>query len=227
MAVMRFQIKESELPAKALRRICRERVAVALDYLRESERPAAVHGARKEIKKVRALFRLLRGEISAGKYRRGVKALRAAADCLAARRDARVMLRAFRKLAGRDAGKYGTVERDLKKHARREARRFRQDHSLAVAGRWLRRTQRRVGKLKINLAGWAAIAPGLKASYQRGREACRLVQRRPEAENFPRMAPRGQRPLVLFLPAAIRLPGGHPRGHRRARTARRAFGRRS
>jgi len=181
---MRFHVKASELPAKALRRICRERVAVALDCLRESARPSAVHGARKEIKKLRALFRLMRGEISAGKYRRGVTALRAAADCLAATRDARVMLRAFRRLAGPDVKKYATVERDLKKHARREARRFRKDHALAQAGRWLRRTQRRVGKLKIKLAGWAAIAPGLKASYQRGRDACRCIQRRPGAETF-------------------------------------------
>jgi CHAD domain-containing protein len=181
---MPFRFKKSEFPAKALRRVCRERVEVALDCLRQPGHPAAVHGARKEIKKLRALFRLVRGEMSAGAYRKGVKALRAAADCLAATRDARVMLKAFRKLVGPAAPKFAGLERALEKHARREARRFRKERSVAAAGRWLRKTHRRVNRLGIKLTGWAAIQPGLKLSYQRGRNACRLAQRKPAAENF-------------------------------------------
>jgi CHAD domain-containing protein len=181
---MPFRFKQSEFPAKALRRVCRERVDVALDCLRRPGHPAAVHGARKEIKKLRALFRLMRGGMSAGAYRKGVKALRAAADCLAATRDARVMLKAFHKLAGPAAPKFAGLERALEKHARRESRRFRRDHSVAEAGRWLRKTHRRMDRLGLKLTGWAAMEPGLKLSYQRGRDACRLARRQPAAENF-------------------------------------------
>ncbi len=108
---MPFRLKKSESPAKALRRVCRERVGAALDCLRQPKRPAAVHGARKEIKKLRAIFRLVRGKISMGTYRKGVKALRAAADCLAATRDARVMLKAFEKTRGRKATRFAGIEK--------------------------------------------------------------------------------------------------------------------
>jgi CHAD domain-containing protein len=181
---MPFRFKKSESPAKAVRRVCRERVGAALDCLRRPERPAAVHGARKEIKKLRAIFRLLRGEISLGTYRKGVKALRAAADCLAATRDSRVMLKAVEKLAGRSARKFAGIETALREHARREARQFRRNDSVALAERLLRKTHRRVGDLKIKASGWTAIAPGLKQSYQRGREACRLVRKKSAPENF-------------------------------------------
>ncbi|HEX4349633.1 MAG TPA: CHAD domain-containing protein [Verrucomicrobiae bacterium] len=181
---MSFRFKKSESPAKALRRVCRERVGAALDCLRKPEHPAAVHGARKEIKKLRALFRLVRGEIKVDTYRKGVKALRAAADSLAATRDARVMLKAFEKLTGRTAGRCSEIEKALKRHAHKEARRFRKDDSLALAERMLRKTGRRVGGLKIKLAGWGAIAPGLKQSYERGQAACRLAHKKAAPENF-------------------------------------------
>ena len=184
LSAMPFRFKKSESPAKAVRRICRERVGVALDCLRQPDRPAAVHGARKEIKKLRALFRLVRGEISGGSYRKGARALRAAADCLAATRDARVMLKAFAKLVGRSAREFPGIERALKKHAHLEARRFRRKDSVARTERWLRKTRRRAGALKIQATNWTAVEPGLAQSYRCGRECCRLVLQKPAPEHF-------------------------------------------
>jgi len=181
---MPFRFKKSESPAKGVRRVCRERIGAALGRLRESDRPAAVHGVRKEIKKLRALFRLVRGEIGRGVYRKGAKALREAADSLTAPRDARVMLKAFGKLTGRSARRFAGIEKALRKNCRREARRFRKKDSAAEAGRILRKTSRHMGDLKIKAAGWAAIEPGLKESYRRGREACRLARKQPSPENF-------------------------------------------
>jgi len=181
---MPFHFKKSESPARAVRRVCRERIGAALGGLRKGDRPAAVHGVRREIKKLRALFRLVRGEIGRGVYRKGAKALREAADSLTAPRDARVILKAFGKLTGRSAKRFAGIEKALRKNCRREARRFRKKDSAAAAGRILRKTSRRVSDLKIKAAGWAAIEPGLKESYRRGREACRLVRKQPSSENF-------------------------------------------
>jgi CHAD domain-containing protein len=139
---------------------------------------------RKEIKKLRALFRLVRGKIGRGAYRKGAKALREAADSLTAPRDARVMLKAFGKLVGRSARQFAGIEKALHKNCRRETRRFRKKNSTAMADRILRKTDRRVGDLKIKAAGWAAIEPGLKQSYGRGREFYRLVRAKPSPENF-------------------------------------------
>ena len=181
---MPFRFKKSESPAKAVRRVCRERIGAALGGLRKGGRSAAVHGVRKEIKKLRAIFRLVRGEIGRGTYRKGAKALREAADSLAAPRDARVTLKAFEKLAGHSARRFGGIERALRKNARREAGRIRKDDSLKRAEQLLRKADRRVDDLKIKAAGWAAIEPGLKESYRRGREACRLAGQKPSPENF-------------------------------------------
>ncbi len=181
---MPFHFKKSESPAKAVRRVCRERIGAALGGLRKGGRPAAVHGVRKEIKKLRALFRLVRGEIGRGVYRKGAKALREAAGSLTAPRDARVTLKAFEKLAGHSARRFGGIERALRKNARREAGRIRKDDSLKRAEQLLRKADRRVDDLKIKAAGWAAIEPGLKESYRRGREACRLAGKQPSPDNF-------------------------------------------
>jgi CHAD domain-containing protein len=181
---MPFRFKKSESPAKAVRRVCRERIGAALGGLRKGDHPAAVHGVRKEIKKLRAIFRLVRGEIGRGTYRKGARALREAADSLAAPRDARVTLKAFEKLAGHSARRFGGIERALRKHARREAERIRKDDSLTRAEQLLRKADRRVDDLKIKAAGWSAIEPGLKESYRRGRGACRLARQKPSPENF-------------------------------------------
>ena len=182
--VMPFRFKKSESPAKAVRRVCRERIGAALGGLRKGDHPAAVHGVRKEIKKLRAIFRLVRGEIGRGVYRKGAKALREAAGSLTAPRDARVMLKVFERLAEGGARRFAGITKALRKNARREGQRFRKDDSLRRAERLLRRTDRRVDDLKIKAAGWAAIEPGLKESYRRGREACRLAGNQPSPENF-------------------------------------------
>lgn len=182
--VMPFRFKKKESPSKAVRRVCRERVGAARKRLRKSDRPAAIHGARREIKKLRAVFRLVRGEIGRSAYRKGVDALRAAADFLAAPRDARVTLKAFRKLAGHARPRFAGIEEVLREHCRRETRRFQKRDAAAAADRILRKTDRRAGGLRIKSVGWSAIEPGLKESYRRGREACALVHRKPSAENF-------------------------------------------
>jgi CHAD domain-containing protein len=182
---MPFHFKKAEPPERAVRRLCREHIGEARVRLLKTRHPAAVHGARKEIKKLRAIFRLVREEIGRAVYRRAGKSLRRAAGQLAAPRDARVMFQAFKQLAGRDAARrFPVIHRALQKHCRRETRRFQGDDSLAVAERLLRKTGRRVAGLKFAATGWPAIEPGLRQSYRRGRQAGELARRQPSAEHF-------------------------------------------
>ena len=182
---MPFHFKKSESASKGVRRVCRERIGAALGRLRDCDRPAAVHGVRKEIKKLRAIFRLVRGATGNGTHHKTAKALHKAADCLASARDARMMLRAFEKLAGRSASqRFSGIQQALQKNCRHETRRFRSEHSVAVANRILKKTGRRVRDLKIKGAGWAAIEPGLKQCYRRGREICQLAGKEPSPELF-------------------------------------------
>jgi len=181
---MPFRFKKSESPVKAVRRVSLERIGVARERLRDGGHSAAIHDVRREIKKLRAIFRLARGESKRGKYRRSVKALREIAGNLAATRDARMMLNAFEKLTGGDARRFAEIEKMLRKHCHRETRRFRKNDFVAVADRVLRKIERRLDGLKIKASGWAAIEPGFKDSYARGWKAFALVRRKPPSENF-------------------------------------------
>jgi len=182
---MPFHFKKAEPPGKALRRVCRKYIGEAQSRLRKSHRPAAVHGVRKEIKKLRAVFRLVRGEIGRGDYRKAAKGLRRAAGRLAATRDARVRFQAFAQLAGRRAARHFPIlQKALLKDCRRESRRFRADDLVALAERILRKTGRRVAGLNFAASGWAAIAPGLMQSYRRGQQAGELARREPSSEHF-------------------------------------------
>jgi CHAD domain-containing protein len=181
---MPFQFKKGEPPGEAVQRICHERIVKARARLWRGGRPAAVHGVRKDIKKLRALFRLVRGEIGQGTYRKGTKSLREAAKRLGAPQDAQLMLNTFEKLVGRQKRKFPEIRSALERHARRKARQFRKDDFVVLTQRLLRKTGRIAGNLKIQADGWTAIEPGLKASYRRGRAARDLAGRRPLPENF-------------------------------------------
>ena len=175
---MPFHFKRAESPARAVRRACRAHIGEALARLRKSGHPAAIHGARKEIKKLRAILQLMRGETG-----RGAKALRRAARRLAAPRDARATLKAFEKLPAA-SGRFPEIHAALKKKFHRETRRFRDKDSVALAERKLRKAGRRIGGLKIQGAGWASLEPGLRRTYRRGRQAGRLAGREPSPENL-------------------------------------------
>ena len=176
--------KRKALSVRALRRACREQIGQARATLQRSGRPASIHGARKGIKKVRAILRLMSNGSGHDSNRKTAKALRKAAGCLAAARDARVMLRAFERLAGSAAGQFPELHRRLRKRCRREAHRLKTDEALARAVSQLRKADRKFDSLEIDAGGWKLFEPGLKRSVLRAREMFDLVRSEPLAENF-------------------------------------------
>ncbi len=181
---MAFHFKKTELPAKAVRRVCRERIDAALEELRRGKGHGAVHEVRREIKKLRAIFKLVRIEISPEVYRKGSRALRKAAGTLTGPRDAYATLGTFKKLAGRAAHRFGGIEKALHKNCRREMRLYRRKGSGTTAGRILKKTERRVDELKIRAIGWGAIEPGLELCYHGCQESFQLARKHPTAENL-------------------------------------------
>ena len=182
---MPFYLKKAEKPGRAVRRVCSEHIRWALLRLRKSRHPAAIHAVRKEIKKLRAILRLVQDEINPNDHCKLEKALRRAAGQMAAPRDARVMFKAFEKLAGRQAKRnYPRLHHALEKHCHYEGRRFRGDDSAELARRILQKTGRRIARIKINQAGWAAINPGLLEGYRQGARAAKLTSRQPLPEHY-------------------------------------------
>jgi len=180
---MPFHLKKSEPPTKTMRRVCREHVASALDWLQRSGRPSAIHRVRKEIKRSRAIVRLAGDTKGRGANRKTARSLRKVAHRLDGSRDARVMLQEFKKLVNGRAARFPETQLALLKRSRRADRQFRK-HASTAAKRLLRQAERRVRKLKFTASGWAAIEPGLKQNYRRAQALFRQVVRQPLPENF-------------------------------------------
>lgn len=184
MGAMPFHFKKSEPPVKAVRRVCGERVGVALGELKKSRRPGSVHNARKEIKKLRATLRLVCEDTGRRKYRRAVQPLRRAAGVLAAARDARVRFRALQHLADDAEKRFPALYQTLRKIWRRETRRLLKSRSLSSTRRLLRKAGRRMRRLKPALSGPSAFVPGLRHSYELAREHFAAARREPSPEHL-------------------------------------------
>jgi CHAD domain-containing protein len=184
---MPFHFKRKESVTKAVRRLCCERLDDALDFLKKGNHFDAAHDVRKEIKKLRAVLRLVRSGIGETAYNEGTVALRAAADRLNAMRNAQVRLAALENLAKQFNGK---VPRDsltriqdaLRQNCRAEEQKL--GKTLDAAKQYLLAAQLQLGRLKVKPDNWKAVGPGLKKIYSRGREALALAKRQPSPRHF-------------------------------------------
>jgi len=186
---MAFHFKKKESPTKALRRLSRERIGKALDYLRRCDRLEAIHSVRKEIKKVRATLGLVGGKMGENTYRKRIKTLRAASKRLQDPRDARVRPQALERLAGHFKGRlparpFDGIKKVLNRNCRAEVREFRKGETVAVVARLLRKVNRRAGDLKVKADGWTALQPGLQESYRHGRQAYATALERTSPDNL-------------------------------------------
>ena len=102
-----YRLKEDEPLPDGIARVARGRIDHAIDELRgktDSTPVEAVHEARKDMKKLRALLRLARGELGRQTYDRENACFRDAARELAGQRDADVMLETLDRLTYLPAG---------------------------------------------------------------------------------------------------------------------------
>lgn len=181
---MKFRFKRKESVEAAVCRLSRGSVKKALKSFRKENELEAIHSVRKEIKKLRSLPRLVRGEIGKRAYKRRAKSLRRAAAYLAEPRDAHVQVRALRELAVSSDSVRGLREfRELEKVLKQNVRRSRAEFEAGGCAKEVRRILRgepgEFAKLKIRKGGWGLIGPAIKDSYNAGREACRAARRGP------------------------------------------------
>src|SRR6185503_7855163 len=163
---MAFCFKRKESVAKAIRRVGRERIEDALECLKDCRQPEAIHCARKDIKKTRAVLRLVRTRIRKKAYCRQTDLLREAADDLSSARDAYVNAKALRDLAAHFKGQLAPgalrhVRATLRNAADEEAKRFSKEKTARSVKRVLRRVAKKVDGLRVSGKGWKAICPGV------------------------------------------------------------------
>jgi CHAD domain-containing protein len=162
----------------------------ALKALREDQplSDAAVHGARKQLKKGRADLRLLRKALGPQRYAYENTTLRDVARPLTAVRDARVLMDTFERLV--EHGGAQAVDLDRVRQALREEygevrqRVLHEGKTLELLEASLRAARARAQRWSLGGRGWSVLGAGLKRVYRNGREAFAVAQEEPSQEHF-------------------------------------------
>ncbi len=180
---MAFQFQRGEPVARAIRRIATEQLEFAADRLSNPDpavREEAVHEARKSIKKVRAILRLMSHEL--GPVARAENTLlRDLGRKLAAQRDAAVLVETLDSLKDElDEPALAPFRARLVRSRARAAR----SKVPSVVAFALQRASERVRAWPLKNNGFAALAPGLERTFHHGGKALARVRETPTPETF-------------------------------------------
>jgi CHAD domain-containing protein len=178
-----YRLEEGEPLPDAVGRVARGRIDHAIDELRgktDSTPEDAVHGARKDMKKLRALLRLARGELGRDTFARENVCFRDAARELAGARDSDVMLETLGALElpaglGRELREVIQAERARDGAGDREA-------GARAAVAILKEARKRVDDWPLGRDSFGAVADGLERTYRRGRRDLEAALDEPSVE---------------------------------------------
>jgi CHAD domain-containing protein len=186
---MAFRLDFSEPPESALRICAAERIDDALDHLEAGladDPGTAVHEARKDVKKTRALLRLHRDGLGGSAYRRENRALRNAGREISFVRDAHVLLDTVEALAERYAGQVPAGHFDALRaqldHDAAPARSV--EDAVDAAKERLTRVRARLDEWELRRAGRSALRKDIRHAYARGRRAFERAERDPSDERL-------------------------------------------
>ena len=170
-------MKSGQSVSNEIRRIVLQqldRATSELTSIGDPESDEAIHDARRRVKKIRAIIRLVRPVL--GKEYRADPALRRVSKLLAPVADGQgvidtlnQMLKRYRRELPPKTAE--AIRSDLVDRGRRIDSQASKDGVLEKAQMTLRAERQRVKRWKLNADGFRAVAPGLKASVRRARSA--------------------------------------------------------
>jgi CHAD domain-containing protein len=185
---MAYRLSIADDVATSVRACAREQLAGAIDRLEQAhEDPVeAVHDARKHVKKLRALLRLVRPALGADAYRAENAALRDVGRGLSAARDADVLRATVAVLAERCAGRLPAATFEGVRTALAAAAATPGDGAAerATAIAELRAAAERVEAWMLEDAGWGTVVAGIARAYRRGRDAGAAAREEPTVEHL-------------------------------------------
>jgi CHAD domain-containing protein len=180
-----YRLNQDESLPEGIRRVARGRIDHAIDELRgktDSTPEEAVHEARKDMKKLRALLRLVRGELGGDTFARENACFRDAARELSGVRDSDVMLEALGALEP-PPGVGAELRAAIKAERRRDGAADRAGAARdAVA--ILKEARKRVDGWPLERDSFEAVADGLERSYRRGRRDFEAARAEPSPETL-------------------------------------------
>ncbi len=187
---MAYRLERDESVIRGLKRVVRDEMKSAgasLSAGSKVNRDEAIHGARKSIKKVRAILRLVSAELG-GAHEQENARLRDVGRRLSEFRDAFVIVETFdelkKKYKDQGGDRLKSVRLALAKRRNQAAKAEDVATVLAEAASALRKATKRVKAWPLQTDGFEAIGPGLEATYRAGRVALARVHKHPRPENF-------------------------------------------
>ncbi|HEY4778051.1 MAG TPA: CHAD domain-containing protein [Solirubrobacterales bacterium] len=187
-----YRLRTKEDAADGVRRIAVGRAEKALERLGsagEEDLAVAIHGARKELKKLRALLRLVRDELGKKTFGAEDRRYRDAGRLLSGSRDAEVKLetllelrRGFEELppgpAGRWEGMLGSEREEMAAAVREET-----GGKIAEVTATIEAGLEAIRQWPLRTDSWSLLGPGLARAYRDGRQAMKRALAEPSAEN--------------------------------------------
>ena len=178
-----FRIKRGKDSDGEIRRVAHERTRDAIERLRDggADPVVAVHEARKDVKKLRAMLRLVRPSLGEKLYERENARFRAAGLELSAARDTQVRAATIDALAERFAddpppGGWAEVRAALSADAPAGADLANARETAASA---IETGDEAIGDWALGRDDFSLLRPGLERAYSRGREGMGAARRNP------------------------------------------------
>jgi CHAD domain-containing protein len=193
--VRTYRLQKGEDVADGIRRIAIGRADSAIDHLRkdvEDDFATAVHEARKDLKKLRSVIRLVREPLGEEVYRAENDRYRDAAQLLSGARDAEVKLETLAALEERFDGRLprpglaplvNGLEDEREALSNPGSPSDGDDSSVADAANRIEEGRDAIADWELDGEGFELIAGGLKRSYGRGRKRFADTKDDPSAEN--------------------------------------------
>jgi CHAD domain-containing protein len=180
---MAYVFKPNQSIAHNINRILGEEVTAALDALKSPDQinPETIHTIRKRIKKIRALFRLVRSGLKEKDFQHKNSQFRTIGHRLGPLRDATVMIKTLTKLgqaqpAGVPTRVLATLHKALLQQQDQAASAFFQEgNQINEVARAFAKASRKATGLSKKHTGFGVMAPNLKSIYRRARKALKVA----------------------------------------------------
>lgn len=188
---MAYRFKSGEPVPEAIKRIVGEEIEAAARHLSgqgDADRDEAIHEARKSIKKIRGVLRLMRGELG-DIYRMENAHFGDIGRELSQFRDAGASIETFDALRKRYRGEMdGRMLASIRRRLKASKRQAEQQAGIAAVltrmAAALRQLAPSVSRWPLAKDGFPAIAPGLEATFRDGQKAMARARKHPLPENY-------------------------------------------
>ena len=189
---MAYSLKAGETVPESVKRIITEEVDSAIEHLekgRPEERDEAIHEARKSVKKIRGVLRLIQPEISRSFYIQENKRLRDLGRKLSEIRDAAAIIEVFNGLADKYRAELredviASIRDGLHKNKVETESASNVDAIVRRAISEFKQLRKRLANVSLETDGWNTIGPGLRKYYRLGRKAMAIVAHDGTPENY-------------------------------------------